>query len=116
MTGVQTCALPICFPVTILAISEFEEVGEAIRTFTSDDATVIIGTVIDPSLNDELRVTLVATGLGQSLSSAHSSYRKQDEIKQNVINNTQNAKPSTIQADHSADYFDIPTFLRRRAQ
>lgn len=99
-----------------LAISEFEEVGEAIRTFTSDDATVIIGTVIDPSLNDELRVTLVATGLGQSLSSAHSSYRKQDEIKQNVINNTQNAKPSTIQADHSADYFDIPTFLRRRAQ
>ena len=48
---------------TNLSISEFEEVGEAIRAFTSDDATVIVGTVIDPSYDNELRVTLVATGL-----------------------------------------------------
>lgn len=46
-----------------LSISEFEEVGDAIKNFTSDDATVIVGTVIDPSMSDELRVTLVATGL-----------------------------------------------------
>jgi cell division protein FtsZ len=46
-----------------LSISEFEEVGDAIKNFTSDDATVIVGTVIDPTLTDELRVTLVVTGL-----------------------------------------------------
>jgi cell division protein FtsZ len=46
-----------------LSISEFEEVGNAIKNFTSDDATVIVGTVIDPTVTDELRVTLVATGL-----------------------------------------------------
>lgn len=47
-----------------LSISEFEEVGDAIKNFTSDDATVIVGTVIDPTMTDgELRVTLVATGL-----------------------------------------------------
>lgn len=48
-----------------MSISEFEEVGDAIKSFTSDDATVIVGTVIDPELTDELRVTLVATGLGK---------------------------------------------------
>ena len=100
-----------------LAISEFEEVGEAIRTFTSDDATVIIGTVIDPSLSDELRVTLVATGLGQSLSQImQATPKKQDEIKQNTTNHNQNLKPSTVQPETGSDYFDIPTFLRRRAQ
>lgn len=46
-----------------LSISEFEEVGDAIKNFTSDDATVIVGTVIDPNMTDELRVTLVVTGL-----------------------------------------------------
>lgn len=49
-----------------LSISEFEEVGDAIKNFTSDDATVIVGTVIDPTMTDELRVTLVATGLSSS--------------------------------------------------
>lgn len=54
-----------------MSISEFEEVGDAIKGFTSEDATVIVGTVIDPSMTDELRVTLVATGLGRpSMSTA----------------------------------------------
>jgi len=50
-----------------MSIAEFEEVGDAIKSFTSDDATVIVGTVIDPSMTEELRVTLVATGLGKSM-------------------------------------------------
>ncbi|HFL8824334.1 MAG TPA: cell division protein FtsZ [Candidatus Azoamicus sp. OHIO1] len=49
-----------------MSISEFKEVGTIIREFTSDNATVIIGTVIDSSFNDELKVTLVATGLEPS--------------------------------------------------
>lgn len=46
-----------------LSIAEFEEVGEVVKSLTADDATVIVGTVIDNQMDDELRVTLVATGL-----------------------------------------------------
>ena len=49
-----------------LGIGEFEEVGNIVREFASEDATVVVGTVIDPELTDELRVTVVATGLGRS--------------------------------------------------
>lgn len=46
-----------------MSIGEFEEVGEVIKSFTSDQATVVVGTVIDPEMSDELRVTIVVTGL-----------------------------------------------------
>ncbi len=46
-----------------MSIGEFEEVGEVIKNFTSDQATVVVGTVIDPEMSDELRVTIVVTGL-----------------------------------------------------
>ena len=48
-----------------MAIGEFEEVGNVVRQFAADDATVVVGTAIDESLDGELRVTVVATGLGQ---------------------------------------------------
>ena len=48
-----------------LAIGEFQEVGAIVKQFASDDATVVVGTVIDPEITDELRVTVVATGLGR---------------------------------------------------
>ena len=47
-----------------LSIGEFQEVGNVVKQFASDDATVVVGTVIDPELSDEMRVTVVATGLG----------------------------------------------------
>ncbi len=47
-----------------LAIGEFEEVGNTVKEFASENATVVVGTVIDPDMRDELRVTVVATGLG----------------------------------------------------
>ena len=50
-----------------LSIGEFEEVGNVVKEFASEDATVVVGTVIDPSITDELRVTVVATGLGRPL-------------------------------------------------
>ena len=49
-----------------LSIGEFQEVGETVKQFASEDATVVIGTVIDPDMAQELRVTMVATGLGQA--------------------------------------------------
>jgi cell division protein FtsZ len=48
-----------------LSIGEFEEVGEVIKEFTSEGANVVIGTVIDPNMDDTLRVTVVLTGLGR---------------------------------------------------
>ena len=48
-----------------LSIGEFQEVGNIVKQFASDDATVVVGTVIDPELSDEMRVTVVATGLGR---------------------------------------------------
>ena len=53
-----------------MGIHEFEEVGEVIRQFASDEATVVVGTVIDPEMRDEIRVTLVATGLEDAATTA----------------------------------------------
>ncbi len=48
-----------------LGIGEFDEVGTTVKEFAREDATVVVGTVIDPEMHDELRVTVVATGLGE---------------------------------------------------
>jgi cell division protein FtsZ len=48
-----------------LSIGEFQEVGNVIKQFASDDATVVVGTVIDPDMAHQIRVTVVATGLGR---------------------------------------------------
>jgi cell division protein FtsZ len=47
-----------------LGIGEFDEVGNVVKDRAHEDATVVIGTVIDPSMEGEVRVTVVATGLG----------------------------------------------------
>lgn len=49
-----------------LSIGEFQEVGNIVKQFASEDATVVVGTVIDPNLSNELRVTVVATGLNRA--------------------------------------------------
>jgi cell division protein FtsZ len=49
-----------------MSIGEFQEVGTIVKEFASEDATVVVGTVIDPEMQDELRVTVVATGLNRA--------------------------------------------------
>ena len=51
-----------------LAIGEFEEVGNTVKQYAAEDATVVVGTVIDPELEGEIRVTVVATGLDRPAS------------------------------------------------
>ncbi|MCL7715616.1 cell division protein FtsZ [Stenotrophomonas mori] len=46
-------------------MSEFDEIGRTIDGFSSEDATVVVGTVLDPDMQDEVRVTVVATGLNR---------------------------------------------------
>jgi len=48
-------------------MAEFDEVGRTIENFASEDATVVIGTVLDPDMQDEVRVTVVATGLNRAV-------------------------------------------------
>lgn len=125
-----------------LSLGEFSEVGAVIDEFASEHATVVVGTVIDPELSGELRVTVVATGLG---------YKGAAEKPKKVVDNTvpvETAKkiPTTV-ADYAEldkpahvrqkaaaaaaaeaavpsaatakakdmDYLDIPAFLRRQA-
>lgn len=53
-----------------LSIGEFEEVGDVIKNITSESATVVVGTVIDPEMRDEVRVTVIVTGLGRKQSTS----------------------------------------------
>jgi len=107
-----------------LSIAEFEEVGDAIKGFTSDNATVIVGTVIDPQMTDELRVTLVATGLS-NLNGSHSSSSWAEEKdrtesssrfqRQSVLKKPMSPAPRSKEATgEELDYLDIPAFLRRQ--
>ena len=47
-------------------MAEFDEVGRTVEQFAAEDATVVIGTVLDPEMQDEVRVTVVATGLSRA--------------------------------------------------
>ncbi len=112
-----------------LSISEFEEVGDAVKHFTSDNATVIVGTVIDPSMQGELRVTLVATGLGgeERRGSEREAIDKSRENMRESRHQPVLRKQSTHSTHHSSqrvketsnanelDYLDIPAFLRRQS-
>ncbi len=50
-------------------MAEFDEVGRTVEAFASEDATIVIGTVLDPDMQDEVRVTVVATGLNRGAGS-----------------------------------------------
>ena len=110
-----------------MAIGEFEEVGNTIKAFASENATVVVGTVIDPEMSDELRVTVVATGLGDAirpkekpitLVAAKGSDGKvdYDKLKQPaVIRKRASNSDYVAQDENNMDYYDIPAFLRRQA-
>lgn len=102
-----------------MSINEFEVVGEVIKSFTSDDATVIVGTVIEPELADELRVTLVATGLGRN--TVNDIVRNNKAAAVSNFNNvsreeTKETEKETTTSEKSMDYLDIPAFLRRTTE
>ena len=106
------------------SIGEFEEVGNTIKSFASDNATVVVGTVIDPEMSGDLRVTIVATGLGQAIrdensrvklvQDANSKVDYKDFERPTVIRNKDvYSAPGADEED--PDYLDIPAFLRRQA-
>jgi cell division protein FtsZ len=122
-----------------LSIGEFQEVGNVIKQFASDDATVVVGTVIDPEMSNQIRVTVVATGLGkpvvrvmapqQQMATAvapppamrmvrpKSSLAPTDyAMLDRPTVQRQRAVGDGMRADlDSEDLLDIPAFLRRQA-
>ena len=124
-----------------LTMREFEEIGGVIHEFASEDATVVVGTAIDPELQDEVRVTVVATGLNRT--AARQPVRSEREREALIaprapIRAVRNATTGEIDylgtpgrmsaqaisapaeqvavaADNQVDYLDIPAFLRRQA-
>ena len=113
-----------------MTIGEFEDVGNTVKEFASDNATVVVGTVIDPDMTEELRVTVVATGLGAE-QAAHVDLPTEIEAPQMEIVkkpvDIDYDKPTVLrkeEAEHqkqvangdiNMDYLDIPAFLRRQA-
>jgi len=112
-----------------LGIGEFEEVGNTVKEFASENATVVVGTVIDPEMSDEIRVTVVATGLGREDEVPEQpkivAYKNTGEVDYSQLE-----RPAVIRnqnvavagggrhraaAEADLDYLDIPAFLRRQA-
>jgi cell division protein FtsZ len=111
-----------------LSIGEFQEVGATIKEFSSDDATVVIGTVIDPDMTDKIRVTVVATGLGKSAANAESPMRivRRPATATATEPNYHGLDKPTVQRKRAVgdgledaglqeELLDIPAFLRRQA-
>jgi len=120
-----------------LAIGEFDEVGSTVKEFACEDATVVVGTVIDPDMTDDLRVTVVATGLGETARERVIPVTHETPPVRVVNSDVRDPSPSdyrdmdsptVIRRDRQTgkaysdsgnqqemDYLDIPAFLRRQA-
>jgi cell division protein FtsZ len=119
-----------------MSIGEFEEVGNTIKEFASEDATVVVGTVIDPDMGNELRVTVVATGLGRTVServvpvqatvekpklvSPKKGEVDYDSLELPAIFRNQPATERSVGLKEATtgtnmDFLDVPAFLRRQA-
>jgi len=109
-----------------LSIGEFQEVGNTVKEYASPDATVVIGTVIDPEMTDRIRVTVVATGLGQQATNAESPMRIVSRPVAQAEPNYQTLDKPTVQRQRAVgdglegnglqeELLDIPAFLRRQA-
>ncbi|MGR9052850.1 MAG: cell division protein FtsZ [Gammaproteobacteria bacterium] len=116
-----------------MGIAEFDEVGNIVHEFGAEDAIIKIGTAIDPDLGDEIKVTVVATGMGQPRAAIEppiklavkaaavvqdANYEKLDKPTVIRQNRTEKRDPR-FGAQHGKeldmDYLDIPAFLRRQA-
>jgi cell division protein FtsZ len=122
---------------TNLTMKEFEEVGGTVSDLASEDATVVMGTVIDSDLGDDLRVTVVATGLGEPVRSSLTREKPILRVANGTTGRPEMITPEESQTPEYAsdegrgvantgsedlfkrqkdiDYLDIPSFLRTQA-
>jgi cell division protein FtsZ len=112
-----------------MAIGEFDEVGNVVREFASDDADVVIGMVIDPELHDEMRVTVVATGLSGMRQASEPTLKLVQKNTGEIDYGEMTRRPAMTrkhsqmeqrpeakkEKEMDLEYLDIPAFLRRQA-
>jgi cell division protein FtsZ len=117
-----------------MGIAEFDEVGNIVHQFASEDAVIKIGTAIDPSLGDEIKVTVLATGMGLPPQALKAPVKLVQKVAAGVINYDELEKPAVLRQrsenraegretrfgaqpkkEMDLDYLDIPAFLRRQA-
>jgi cell division protein FtsZ len=121
-----------------LTMREFDEIGRVVHDFASEDATVVIGTSLDPELQDDVRVTVVATGLnrtaaarqplrqGMRQETTEPRARPRPVVLRTGTGNevvdyavepapAVQSKAEPARAEPAIDYLDIPAFLRRQA-
>ncbi len=113
-----------------LTMEEFETVGNAVKGFASENATVVVGAVIDPNMQDELRVTVVATGIGTErkaeitlVKNAQPERPLRSRLQDNPMSQFEEPRAKVGNAEPVAspsprqepDYLDIPAFLRKQA-
>lgn len=119
-----------------LTIGEFEEVGNTIRDLAAEDATVVVGTAIDPEMHNEIRVTIVATGIGHGVAAKQPGAKEKDmavppfklvqrqaEAEAHFRHDRPSMRPKGAVSESlpereradELEYLDIPAFLRRQA-
>lgn len=134
MTGARGVLVNIT-STSALKVREMEEVMACVK-FAAEEATVILGSVFDESMGDELRVTVVATGLGEPVSRRMNKpeivYQNQDiqrtgthDLPMSNVNYGELEIPTIVRTGRRAavealeksgvDTYDIPSFLRKQA-
>jgi cell division protein FtsZ len=125
-----------------LSLGEFTEVGNIIEEYASDTATIVVGTVIDPEMSDEIKVTVVATGLckAQEVKQAVNSGMRMRAVRSASVSTqvelpsgmrparreerfqvkraeekSTSSEPAKRTGTDDMEFLDIPAFLRRQA-
>ncbi|MCK9395977.1 MAG: cell division protein FtsZ [Methylobacter sp.] len=118
-----------------MGIAEFDEVGNIVHEFASEDAVIKIGMSINPELGDDIKVTVVATGMGlpsrvvklapkatvgyvnQNVAGevSYEGLDKPTVMRQNKTEGRETRFGAQPKKDMDLDYLDIPAFLRRQA-
>ncbi|RAU19782.1 cell division protein FtsZ [Nitrincola tibetensis] len=125
-----------------LSLGEFTEVGNIIEEYASDTATIVVGTVIDPEMSDEIKVTVVATGLCKAqevkqvvnsgmrmravrsasvstqveLPSGMRPARREERFQvKRTEEKSASSEPAKRTGTDDMEFLDIPAFLRRQA-
>ena len=114
-----------------LGIAEFEEVLQIAHDIASEDALIKVGTAIDPDLEDEIKITVVATGMGEAPATAKISQITAAQKPNGTVDYSALDKPAVNRVPKSVvretrygaqqkenanmDFLDVPAFLRRQA-
>ena len=106
-----------------MSIGEFEEVGDVVKEFISDEATVVVGTVIDQTMTDELRVTVIVTGLGdsrqrtqQTNTSLHKSTPYENKRLEGTLDYHQFDRPAVLRRQSGMNVSSSPAQSQRQTQ